>query len=171
MLNIQTEHFHGVQRYACPKPVVQCYDLDDTLTIKPEGFDNTGMSKDDFFDASREFAPDEAVLYLLNLMHTWGDAIAICTARPIERLSQSWQWLVKHDIPFDWLIHSKGFEPSGISKQYMIKYLRPYYRRMGTLFDDSPYNVKGARLQKIGAVLLPKNADYWAANPEEVYKV
>ena len=58
------EHFVGIQRLAPTKTVVHVFDLDDTLTLKPEGFDNTGMSKDEFFDASRAFPSDERVAYL-----------------------------------------------------------------------------------------------------------
>ena len=171
MNSFATPYIAGIQRNSSRTDTVQLFDLDDTLTCKPVGFDNTGMSKDEFFDASHAFDPNPAVEYLVNLMHNWGDAIAICTARPVERLTQSWQWLVKHNIPFDWLIHSTGEQPSGIAKQYMIKHLRSHYKRMGTLFDDSPYNVAGARLQKIGAILLPTNNDYWEAHPELIYKV
>ena len=38
--------------------VVQAFDVDDTLTKKPENFDNTGMTKDEFFDAARSFPAD-----------------------------------------------------------------------------------------------------------------
>ena len=48
-------HFVGIQRLAATKTVVHIFDLDDTLTLKPQGFDNTGLSKDEFFDASRSF--------------------------------------------------------------------------------------------------------------------
>ena len=51
----------GLQRTAPTKNVVHVFDLDDTITVKPEGFDNTGMSKDDFFDASRKFTPDQQI--------------------------------------------------------------------------------------------------------------
>ena len=39
--------------------VVQAFDVDDTLTKKPDGFDNTGMTKDQFFDAARGFLTDQ----------------------------------------------------------------------------------------------------------------
>ena len=39
------------------------------------------------------------------------------------------------------------------------------------MVDDSPYNIRGARLQKIGAIHVLKNEAYWSANPEVVLKV
>ena len=165
------QHFVGIQRCAANKPVVHIFDLDDTLTLKPAGFDNTGMSKDEFFDASRAFPSDERVAYLARFLASRGDAIAICTARPSERLTESYAWLRKWRIPFDVLMLSTGRIPSGMAKQYMIKHLRRNYSTIGTLFDDSPFNVKGARLQKIGAVHIRKNCAYWDAHPEVVLKV
>ena len=165
------QHFVGIQRKAADKSVVHVFDLDDTLTIKPEGFDNTGMSKDDFFDASRAFPSDERVAFLARFLASRGDAIAVCTARPAERLCESYQWLMKWRIPFDVLMLSTGLLPSGMAKQHMIKHLRRDYSTIGTLFDDSPFNVKGARLQKIGAVHIRKNCSYWDAHPEVVLKV
>ncbi len=165
------QQFVGIQRIAAYKSVVHVFDLDDTLTIKPEGFDNTGMSKDEFFDASRDFTSDERVAFLARFLASRGDAIAVCTARPSERLCESYQWLQKWRIPFDVLMLSTGAAPSGMAKQHMIKYLRRTYDTVGTLFDDSPFNVKGARLQKIGAVHIRKNDAYWLANPEVVLKV
>ena len=164
-------HYVGIQRLAATKTVVHVFDLDDTITIKPQGFDNTGMSKDEFFDASRSFAPDARVTWLLRFLAERGDAIAICTARPAERLTESYHWLRKWRIPFDVLMTSTGRIPSGMSKQFMLKYLRRQYKRIGTMFDDSPYNVQGARLQKVGAIHIRKNDEYWAANPEVVLKV
>ena len=117
------------------------FDLDDTLTLKPQGFDNTGMSKDEFFDASRAFSSDERVAYLARFLASRGDAIAVCTARPSERLCESYQWLMKWRIPFDALMLSTGRLPSGMAKQHMLKYLRRQYKRIGTMVDDSPYNV------------------------------
>ena len=141
------------------------------MTIKPEGFDNTGMSKDEFFDASRSFAPDPRVTWLVRFLASRGDAIAVCTARPPDRLTESYHWLRRWRIPFDMLMLSTGRSVSGIAKQHMIKHLRRTYSTVGTLFDDSPYNVEGARLQKIGAVHILKNCEYWAAHPETVVKV
>ena len=164
-------HFVGIQRLAATKTVVHVFDLDDTLSLKPDGFDNTGMSKDEFFDASRSFPSDERVAFLARFLASRGDAIAVCTARPPERLCESFQWLMKWRIPFDVLMLSTGRLPSGMAKQYMLKHLRRQYKRIGTMFDDSIYNIRGARLQKIGAIHIPKNEEYWAANPEIVLKV
>ena len=58
-----------------------------------------------------------------------------------------------------------------MAKQYMLKHLRRQYKRIGTMFDDSPFNIKGARLQKIGAIHIPKNEEYWSNNFELVTKV
>ena len=165
------QHFVGIQRQAADKTVVQVFDVDDCITIKPEGFDNTGLSKDEFFDASRSFAPDLRVTWLLRFLASKGDAIAICTARPPERLCETYAWLRKWRIPFDVLMTSTGVLPSGMAKQYMLKHLRRQYKRIGTMFDDSPFNVKGARLQKIGAIHIPKNEEYWLNNFELVTKV
>ena len=165
------QHFVGIQRCAATKTVVHIFDLDDTLTLKPEGFDNTGLTKDEFFDASRSFPSDERVAYLARFLASRGDAIAVCTARPSERLCESYQWLMKWRIPFDALLLSTGRTTSGMAKQHMLKYLRRQYKRIGTMVDDSPFNVKGARLQKIGAIHVCKNDEYWAANPEIVLKV
>ena len=164
-------HFVGIQRLAATKTVVHVFDLDDTLTLKPEGFDNTGLSKDEFFDASRAFPSDERVAYLARFLASRGDAIAVCTARPAERLCESYQWLRKWRIPFDALMLSTGRLPSGMAKQHMLKYLRRQYKRIGTMVDDSPYNVRGARLQKVGAIHVLKNEAYWANNFELVTKV
>ena len=72
-----TTEYVGIQRLPASKKVVHVFDLDDTITIKPEGFDNTGMSKDEFFDASRSFAPDPRVTWLVRFLATRGDAIAV----------------------------------------------------------------------------------------------
>ena len=165
------QHFVGLQRLPIDKTVVHIFDLDDILTLKPEGFDNTGLTKDEFFDASRAFPSDERVAFLARFLAARGDAIAVCTARPPERLCESFQWLLKWRIPFDVLMTSTGLLPSGMSKQHMLKYLQRQYDRVGTMFDDSPYNIEGARLQKIGAIHIRKNDEYWAANPEIVLKV
>ena len=165
------QHFVGIQRKPADKSVVQVFDMDDCITIKPEGFDNTGMSTNDFFDASRSFAPDLRVTWLLRFLASHGDAIAVCTARPADRLCETYAWLRKWRIPFDVLITSTGRLPSGMAKQYMLKHLRRQYKRIGTMFDDSPYNVQGARLQKIGAIHLLKNCEYWNNHFELVTKV
>ena len=168
---ISHPEYVGIQRLPASKKVVHVFDLDDTITIKPEGFDNTGMSKDQFFDASRSFAPDPRVTWLVRFLASRGDAIAVCTARPPDRLTESYHWLRRWRIPFDMLMLSTGRSVSGIAKQHMIKHLRRTYSTVGTLFDDSPYNVEGARLQKIGAVHILKNCEYWSQHPETVVKV
>jgi hypothetical protein len=53
----------------------------------------------------------------------------------------------------------------------MLKYLRKNYRMVGTLIDDSPYNIEGARLQRIKRIHVLKNCEYWHAHPEVVVKV
>ena len=170
--SISHQHFVGLQRTAPSKTaIVHAFDLDDTLTLKPVGFDNTGMTKDQFFDASRDFGPDVAVSDLARMLYNWGDHIAICTARPPDRLTESWQWLIKHGIPFNSLMTSTGERCSGIAKQHMLKYLRRQYRMVGTLFDDSPYNIQGAKLQRISTIHLRKNDEYWETHPERIHKV
>ena len=64
---------------------------------------------------------------------------------------------------------STGVEPSGVAKQAMLQKLQDDYRKVGTLFDDSPYNIEGAQMQGIDAVHLRKNDDYWKAHPEVVW--
>ena len=161
----------GIQRLAVNKQVVQLFDLDDCLSIKPDSIANASMTKDEFFDAARNFPSDEKVAWLARFLAQKGDAIAVCTARPPERLCESYQWLRRWRIPFDVLMLSTGNSVSSSAKQHMIKHLRRKYNRVGTLFDDSIYNVKGARLQKIGAIHILKNESYWTANPELVTKV
>lgn len=151
------------------RKVVQVYDVDDTLTKKPEGFDNTGLTKDQFFDAAREFPADQAVVELAQLQHRLGDRIAIATARPAERLDETIAWLERNGVPFDQIMLSTGGEPSGVAKQAMLQKLQNDYQMVGTLFDDSPYNIQGARMQGIDAIHLRKNDEYWAAHPETVY--
>ena len=169
---IKTRHFAGIIRVEpCKSKIVHAFDFDDTITSKPHGFDNTYLSTNDFFDASRHFTPDEAIVDLLRLQHRLGDRIAIATARPPERLVQTYQWLVKYRIPFDVLLHSTGIITSGMAKQHMLKYLRKSYRMVGTLIDDSPWNIEGARLQLIKRIHVQKNFKYWAQHPEIVVKV
>ena len=169
---IAGERYVGLRRNApCKDSVVQAFDFDDVLTMKPEGFDNTGMTKDDFFDASRSFPPNPAVLELVHLLARSGDRIAIATARPPERLQETIEWLDENNVPFDSIMHSNGTEPSGVVKQEMLLRLQADYKEVGTLFDDSIYNCEGARLQGITAVHLKTNEDYWSNNPETVYLV
>jgi len=170
MSTICSTSFEGIQ-LTTPRDdqVVQAFDLDDTLNLKPEAFDNAGLTKDEFFDLAQTFTTDEAVAYLARLLHSKGDAIAITTARPIERLQQTKTWLEEHDIPFDVIMHARASVPSCIAKQEMLQYLQLHYRMVGTLFDDSPYNCEGAHHQGVSTVHIPKNCQYWAANPEVVY--
>ena len=158
-------------RPANKQQVVQAFDVDDTLTKKPEGFDNTGMTKDQFFDAAREFPADSAVVELAQLLHSKGDAIGIATARPAARLQETIDWLQRNNVPFDSIMLSNGKEVSGIAKQEMLQQLQKDYKMVGTLFDDSPYNIQGAEMQGIDAVHLAKNDPYWAAHPEKVYPI
>ena len=90
-----------------PRAIVHAFDVDDTLTRKPEGFDNTGLTKDQFFDASRDFPADEAVVDLAKLLHSKGDRIAIATARPADpnrnnRLASKTQRSIRSDHAVDW---------------------------------------------------------------------
>jgi hypothetical protein len=149
--------------------VVHVFDVDDTLTCKPEGFDNTGLTRETFFDAARSFLPDASVLSLLRLMQSKGDAIAIATARPLERLEETVAWLTQHGISYDFIALSNDCESSSITKQEVIQYLKSVYRMVGTLVDDSPYNCEGARLQGVDAIHVTKNCDYWAAHVEPVW--
>lgn len=170
--SISHQQYVGIKRTQASKStIVHAFDLDDTLTLKPVGFDNTGLTKDEFFDASRSFGADQAISDLARMLYNWGDHIAICTARPPDRLTESWQWLVKHKIPFNVLMTSTGHQCSGIAKQHMLKYLRREYRMVGTLVDDSPYNIRGARLQRISSIHVCKNDEYWEAHPEYIHKV
>jgi len=172
MQGINNNHYVGIQRTTPSKSrIVHAFDLDDTITMKPPAFNNLGMTKEEFFDASREFSPDNRIVDLLRMMYRWGDAIAICTARPADRLVESYNWLRKWNIPFDAILVSNSKESSGITKQHMLRHLRKKYRMVGTLIDDSPYNIEGARLQRIKRIHVLKNCEYWANNPEVVTKV
>jgi|14_taG_2_1085336.scaffolds.fasta_scaffold15940_4 FMN phosphatase YigB (HAD superfamily) len=169
---IAGERYVGLRRnQPCKNSVVQAFDFDDTITMKPEGFDNSGMTKDDFFDASRSFPPNPAVLELLQLLARSGDRIAIATARPPERLQETIAWLDENNVPFDSIMHSNGDEPSGVVKQEMLLRLQDDYKEVGTLFDDSQYNCDGAKRQGIPAVHIKTNVAYWDANPEYIYTV
>jgi len=171
MKGISTSDYAGIQlTKPCKSRIVHAFDHDDTLTIKPQGFDNTGMSKDEFFDASRNFQPDWRVVDLLKLLHRSGDAIAICTARPADRLVETLNWLRTYRIPVDCIMLSKGTDVSGNTKQKMLKYLHKRYRFCATLIDDSPYNIEGARLQGTARIHVLKNEAYWATHPEIVTK-
>ena len=171
MLTIATPYIQGFHSHQLDDRTVHLVDLDDTLTCKPEGFNNVGLTKEEFFEKSYYFEPNPAVTFLLNKMISWGDAIAVCTARPPSLLQETMDWLVGNDIKFDTLLHSTGIVPSGIVKQFMIKELRRTYNNIGSMVDDSPYNIKGARLQHVGAIQLHTNDQYLSENPEQVYKV
>ena len=149
--------------------IVQVFDVDDTLTMKPDGFDNTGLTKDQFFDAARDFPADPAVVELAQMLASKGDRIAIATARPAERLDETIEWLQKNNVPFDQIMLSTGGEPSGVAKQAMLQKLQEEYKQVGTLFDDSRFNIEGAQMQGIDTVHLKKNEDYWDAHPERVW--
>ena len=149
--------------------VVHALDVDDTLTRKPEGFDNTGLTKSEFFDAARGFPADQAVVELAQLLAAKGDRIAIATARPAERLQETIEWLQRNNVPFDQIMLSTGGEPSGVAKQAMLQKLQDDYRMVGTLIDDSPYNIQGAQMQGIEGIHLRKNDEYWKQHPETVY--
>ena len=162
--------FAGMEMVPADKSkVVQVFDVDDTITMKPDGFDNTGMTKDQFFDAARDFPVDPAVVELAQMLHSKGDRIAIATARPAERLDETIAYLQRHNVPFDQIMLSTGGEPSGVAKQAMLQKLQEDYKQVGTLFDDSPYNIEGAKMQGIDAVHLRKNDEYWEQHPERVF--
>ena len=162
--------FEGIERELPDKnSIVQVFDVDDTLTRKPDNFDNTGLTKDQFFDAAREFPADPAVVELAQMLRDKGDRIAIATARPAERLEETMAWLDRNNVPFDQIMLSTGGEPSGVAKQAMLQKLQEDYKQVGTLFDDSPFNIEGAKMQGIDAIHLRNNDDYWAAHPETVY--
>ena len=164
--------FEGMELRVPNKGVIaHAFDVDDTLTLKPEGFNNAGLTKDQFFDRARDFPVDEPVADLARLLHSKGDSINIATARPAERLMETIEWLERNDVPFDNIMLSKGIEHSGVAKQEMLQYLQDKYRMVGTLFDDSPYNIEGAELQGISGIHLRKNDPYWAANTEKVFKL
>lgn len=170
MKNIGSDLFTGLAMTDSSKDqVVHVIDVDDTLTCKPRDFVNADMTKEMFFDASRDFPPNQAMVDLVNMLHSFNDAIAIATARPTERLAETYEWLQRHNIPFDLLLLSTEGDTSSVTKQAMIQYLQDNYRMVGTLFDDSPANIKGAALQGVDAVQLNTNTEYWDAHPEPTY--
>ena len=149
--------------------IVHAFDVDDTLTMKPDGVDNTGLTKDQCVDAARDFPADKPVVELAQMLAAKGDRIAIATARPAERLDETIDWLKRNNVPFDQIMLSTGGEPSGVAKQAMLQKLQEDYKQVGTLFDDSPYNIEGAKMQGIDAVHLRKNDEYWDAHPEQIF--
>ena len=162
--------FRGVEITPPDKQAtVQVFDVDDTLTRKPADFNNVGLTKDEYFDAARDFPADPAVVELVQMLYSMGDRIAIATARPFERLQETMDWLTRHGIPYDQVMLSTGGESSGVIKQAMIQKLQKDYKEVETLFDDSRYNIEGAHLQGVSTVHLATNEEYWDANPEQVY--
>ena len=149
--------------------VVQVFDVDSTLTKDPDVLPPI-KSKDHYFDLARDFEANEAVADLARLLHSKGDAIAVATARPAERLLETLEWLQRNNIPVDQVMLSNGKTTSGIAKQEMLRKLQDDYKMVGTLFDDSPYNIQGAKLQGIDAVHLRTNDKYWEQHPETVLK-
>ena len=149
--------------------VVQVFDVDSTLTADPYGPMPAIQGKDHYFDLARDFPANEAVADLARMMHSQGDAVAIATARPAERLQETIDWLQRNNIPFDQIMLSTGGEPSGVAKQAMLQKLQDDYKEVGTLFDDSPYNIQGAQMQGIPAVHLRTNDAYWEQHPERVF--
>ena len=170
MRSFYRDLFRGVEATPPDKQItVQVFDVDDTLTRKPADFNNVGLTKDEYFDAARNFPADPAVVELVQMFHSMGDHIAIATARPFERLQETIHWLSFNDIPFDQVMLSNGGESSGVIKQAMIQKLQKDYKEVETLFDDSPYNIEGAQLQGVPTVHLRNNDEYWEQNPEQVY--
>ncbi len=170
MRSFYRDLFRGVEVTPPDKQAtVQVFDVDDTLTRKPADFNNVGLTKDEYFDAARNFPADPAVVELVQMFHSMGDCIAIATARPFERLQETMDWLTRYDIPFDQVMLSNGGESSSVIKQAMIQKLQKDYKEVETLFDDSPYNIQGAQLQGVPTVHLTNNDEYWEQNPEQVY--
>lgn len=169
---IRNNYFYQINRTVpCSDTVIHIFDVDDTLTIKPEGFDNSHLSKEEFFDASRNFGADYDILRLLKLLRSCGDAIAVCTSRPVQRLRQTYSWLNHHQVPFDVLMASTNLSASNATKQLMILSLQQQFKSVGTFVDDSPWNCMGAALHGVRTIHVRKNCKYWDANPEKVVKV
>ncbi len=75
---ISHQQYVGIKRTQGSKStIVHAFDLDDTLTLKPVGLDNTGLTKDEFFDASRSFGSDQAISDRARMLYNWGDHIII----------------------------------------------------------------------------------------------
>lgn len=164
--------FAGAQLSPANKQqVVHAFDVDSTLTADPYGPQPVIRSKDEYFDLARDYPANEAVADLARMLHNSGDAIAIATARPAERLQETMDWLNRHNIPHDQVILSTGQEASGVAKQAMLQKLQDDYKMVGTLFDDSPFNIDGAGLQGVDAVHLRTNDAYWNQHPEKVWKL
>ncbi len=165
----KTPYFYAINRNVpSSTQTVHVFDIDDTLTIKPDGFENVGLTAEQYFDAAHHFDADAEVAGMLHLLRSFGDSIAICTSRPVQRLRQSYEWLERNGIPFDVLIASTGRDTSSSTKQRMFHMLFDRYADIGTFVDDSPYNIAAAQLHGINCVHVRKNDDYWATHPEEV---
>ena len=153
------------------KAIVHAFDVDDTLTRKPNNFDNTGLTKDQFFDAAREFPADEAVVELAQMLAAKGDRIAIATARPAERLQETIEWLKRNNVPFDQIMLSTGAEPSGVAKQAMLQLQDipiDQYERCLTI--SRTYSFKAHRCKVLTLNDLRKNDPYYViAHPETVW--
>ena len=150
--------------------LVFCFDLDSTLTYDP---DRTVYyaNKDAYFDAARDFGPNQQFLNYANHFVSQGHRIAIATARPMARLTETMQWLDRYGIRYDQLMLSTDQVPSSLAKQSMLQNLQRYYKRVACLYDDSKYNIEGASLQGVPGRLVTTNCLYWTNNPEEVTKL
>ena len=147
--------------------LVFCFDLDSTLTYDP---DRTIQypNKDAYFDAARDFGPNQQFLNYCNHFLSGGHRIAIATARPVSRLTETMQWLDRYAIRYDQLMLSTDQVPSSLAKQSMLRNLQRYYKRVACLYDDSPYNIEAAELQGVYGRHVPTNCSYWEAHPEKV---
>ena len=170
MRRFASDLFKGAELTPADKQkIVQVFDVDSTLTQDPYGPQPVITGKDHYFDLARDYPPNEAVADLARMLHEKGDAVAIATARPAERLQETMEWLKRNNIPFDQIMLSTGGEPSGVAKQAMLQKLQDDYKQVGTLFDDSKFNIEGAHMQGIDAVHLRTNDEYWDQHPEQVF--
>ena len=170
MKRFASDLFRGAELTPADKQaIVHAFDVDSTLTANPYGPMPVIRDKDHYFDLARDFPANEAVADLARLLHDKGDRIAIATARPAERLEETITWLKNNNIPFDQIMLSTGGEPSDVAKQAMLQKLQDDYKQVGTLIDDSPFNIEGAQMQGIDAIHLRTNDDYWAQHPERVF--
>ena len=143
------------------------FDMDSTLTWDPDR-NIAYASKDEYFDAARDFGPNQRMLNYARFFVRNGHRVAIATARPADRLNESIVWLNRYGVPFDQIMLSKDTVPSSLAKQEMIQNLQRYYKDVACLYDDSPWNIAGAKLQGIRAVHVATNDEYWENNPEVV---
>ena len=165
----QDLHYFGAAIQKADKDkIVFVFDMDSTLTFDPDRTIEYD-SKEEYFDAARDFGPNEKMVNYARYFVNQGHRVAIATARPATRMSETIDWLMKHEVPFDQVMLSTDKAPSSLAKQAMIKNLQRYYKKVARLYDDSPYNIEGAKLQGVPGTHLPTNCDYWEANPEDVY--